>query len=151
MGETTTYFVNFSFEHTTGPNAGQPAYAGNIDSKMYGFITGFDDDRYGCARGIALHEAVVSDLFEEDADYIVWDDVVSDHGMVPYCLCPPDNNAMQMKLNFYGMDDDQEVYMRLRRLADRVLGFDVLGHKIVAVNIVKEVTKADNIYTMKEL
>lgn len=148
MSERTEYFVNFGFQHTVGPNAGTPAYAGNIDSKMYGFITGMDDDRFGSAHGILIHEELVADLFEEDADFVCWCHMSTEYGNMPYRLCPGDTNAMQMKLDGYGLDE-QEIYQRLRRLADRLLGVDVDGHVIVSINIEKAVTTTESLYTMR--
>jgi len=149
MSEHTEYFVNFAFQHTVGPNTGKPAYAGNIDSKMYGFITGMDDHRHGSAEGVTFHEELVADLFEEDADFICWYDMDTEYGARPYQLCPSNNNAMQMQFDAYGFDSDEEIYRRLRVLADRLLGVDVSGHVIVSINIEKAVTTTESLYTMR--
>lgn len=147
LAETTEYFVSFALEHTVGPHAGNPAYAGNIDSKMYGFVTGEEDYRNGASTGREFFEKHIAEFWENFEPEFEWGHV--DQHDYPYGIDPYNTNALYLNLDWCGEDSEGAIYRHLRPLVDLWLGVDVDGHRIASISIHKKVSNVESLYTMK--
>lgn len=101
------------------------AYAGNHDSFITGFLFGLDDDRYGCSRGIELHEELPEDFKDAAID-----------------ICSELNHSLH---------DDHDLPYQIDWLENNCLEFEVLDNSEEVADLVLDFVKKININKFNEI